>query len=154
MPPSTRAQKVFNVALALNALKAQSSAREFMGITPEHIVDSNRPRTLALLWSIIQTFKLPALLDVGAIKQEIAALKASHRRARRQSEEMVRTPWYRARATPGPGPAADQRDCEDWARGVRRLAWQRRLTRPTGCRRSDSRWTRSCGRTSTSARSC
>eukprot|EP00897_Mesotaenium_endlicherianum_P006778 jgi/Mesen1/6128/ME000313S05251 len=80
VPATTRAACLFNCDVALQALQAETGMRVTAPggapLAAAHIVDGNRELTLALLWHIIAHWQLPALVDSGHLRAEIARLRA------------------------------------------------------------------------------
>ena len=70
LPADSRQQKLYNVRLALAALR-QLGVPNISDITPAHIVDAHQPRIIQLVWSTILFFELPEF------RQEIIQYKAS-----------------------------------------------------------------------------
>lgn len=70
LPASTRQHRVYNVDLALSALK-HLGVPHISDITTAHIVAAHQPRILQLIWSIILYF------DIPQFKNEINEYKAS-----------------------------------------------------------------------------
>uniref|UniRef100_A0A674A7H9 Assembly factor for spindle microtubules n=1 Tax=Salmo trutta TaxID=8032 RepID=A0A674A7H9_SALTR len=78
MPAISRLQKVHNVDIALQVLRARG-----VDLKDEHdavidsrdIVDGHREKTLSLLWKIIFTFQVEVLLDKDQLREEISFLK-------------------------------------------------------------------------------
>uniref|UniRef100_A0A4W5RMW7 Assembly factor for spindle microtubules n=1 Tax=Hucho hucho TaxID=62062 RepID=A0A4W5RMW7_9TELE len=78
MPAISRLQKVHNVDIALQVLRARG-----VDLKDEHdavidsrdIVDGHREKTLSLLWKIIFTFQVEVLLDEDQLREEISFLK-------------------------------------------------------------------------------
>ena len=79
VPVVSRLQKLHNVKLALKNFRATgvklvgSNQRE---ITAKHIVEGNRTQTLSLLWGIIATYNIPAVINSEQIQKEIKVLMA------------------------------------------------------------------------------
>ncbi|KAK6443631.1 hypothetical protein LTR95_000458 [Oleoguttula sp. CCFEE 5521] len=79
MPCLGHAQKVYNVDIALSALRTHSRTRD---LVPEHIstatvVDGHREHTLSLLWTLISTFGIDQLLDRYSVEADINVHTAS-----------------------------------------------------------------------------
>uniref|UniRef100_A0A8C8MFQ7 Calponin-homology (CH) domain-containing protein n=1 Tax=Oncorhynchus tshawytscha TaxID=74940 RepID=A0A8C8MFQ7_ONCTS len=78
MPAISRLQKVHNVDIALQVLRARG-----VDLKDEHdavidsrdIVDGHREKTLSLLWKIIFAFQVEVLLDEDQLREEISFLK-------------------------------------------------------------------------------
>ncbi|KAG5850628.1 hypothetical protein ANANG_G00084460 [Anguilla anguilla] len=82
MPAISRLQKVHNVELALDMLKAKGvdfKDEHGCAIDARDIVDGHREKTLTLLWKIIFTFQVEVLLDEEQLKEEICFLKRTWR---------------------------------------------------------------------------
>ncbi|KAL1601839.1 hypothetical protein SLS60_006754 [Paraconiothyrium brasiliense] len=72
-PCISRAQKLYNVQIALAALDGVRDLpiQVVGGMTPEDIVDGHRERTLSFLWSLIGKHGLGTLVDWGLLTKEI-----------------------------------------------------------------------------------
>jgi len=81
LPTISRLQKLHNTEVALSAL-VDAGVPNLDNITTHHIVDGHRPRVLKLLWSTIAHFKLPSLLDLDLLRQEIANVTRANRSRR------------------------------------------------------------------------
>ncbi|KAJ8279107.1 hypothetical protein COCON_G00061730 [Conger conger] len=82
MPAISRLQKVHNVELALEVLKAKGvdlKDEHGCAIDARDIVDGHREKSLALLWKIIFAFQVEVLLDEEQLKEEICFLKRTWR---------------------------------------------------------------------------
>ncbi|XP_036375779.1 abnormal spindle-like microcephaly-associated protein [Megalops cyprinoides] len=82
MPAISRLQKVHNVEIAMEVLKAKGvDLKDERGsaIDARDIVDGHREKTLSLLWKIIFTFQVEVLLDEEQLKEEISFLKRTWR---------------------------------------------------------------------------
>ncbi|XP_032240895.2 abnormal spindle-like microcephaly-associated protein homolog [Nematostella vectensis] len=80
VPAISRLQKIHNVEVVLKALKDHGvpvGEGEGSGITPRHIVDGHREKTLNLLWMIIVNFQVNILLSEEKLKEEISFLEQS-----------------------------------------------------------------------------
>ena len=79
VPVVSRLQKLHNVKLALQHFQATgvkligSNQRE---ITAKDIAEGNRTQTLSLLWGIIATYNIPAIINSKQIQKEIKLLMA------------------------------------------------------------------------------
>lgn len=72
MPCLGRTQKLFNVEVALSALTEHGGLREAASrLTAEDIVNGHREKTLSLLWSLVSTYGLEALLDFRELMRDI-----------------------------------------------------------------------------------
>lgn len=71
-PSISRAQKLYNVQVALAALDGIHGLpiQVVGGITPEDIVDGHRERTLTLLWSLVGKHGLGTLVDWAQLTKE------------------------------------------------------------------------------------
>ncbi|CAK6442302.1 unnamed protein product [Pipistrellus nathusii] len=82
MPAVSRLQKVHNVDLALQALRARGvSLQDEQGsaILAKDIVDRHREKTLALLWRMALAFQVDVALNADELKEEIEYLKRAWR---------------------------------------------------------------------------
>ncbi|XP_052319840.1 abnormal spindle-like microcephaly-associated protein [Oncorhynchus keta] len=78
MPAISRLQKVHNVDIALQVLRARGVDLEDEHgavIDSRDIVDGHREKTLNLLWKIIFAFQVEVLLDEDQLREEISFLK-------------------------------------------------------------------------------
>lgn len=74
-PCVARAQKVFNVQIALSALSAAPEIQPLLAsVTAEDIVDGHREKTVGLLWALLSRWGLEALVDFPLLEREIARL--------------------------------------------------------------------------------
>ncbi len=72
MPCIGRAQKVYNVDIALSALRDHGRLLEGTGdITADDVVNGHREKTLGLLWSLVSTYGLGQLLDFEELVRNI-----------------------------------------------------------------------------------
>ena len=78
VPAVSRLQKVHNTEVGLKQLKKSNSCIP-TNITSKDLVDGNREKTLALLWSIIFGFHITNILDVDKLRFEILHLRRSLR---------------------------------------------------------------------------
>ncbi|PYH96384.1 hypothetical protein BO71DRAFT_349254 [Aspergillus ellipticus CBS 707.79] len=75
-PCMSRAVKLFNVQVALDALESVKGARRFVkNVRAEDIVDGHREKTIALLWGLVSTLSLSGLVDWAELRKEIQRLK-------------------------------------------------------------------------------
>lgn len=76
VPCVSKAAKIFNVQIALDALKGtigiDAMAKD---INAEHIVDGYREKTMALLWVLVGKWGLAAMLDWSDVRSEIVRLQ-------------------------------------------------------------------------------
>ncbi|KAJ8376190.1 hypothetical protein SKAU_G00067700 [Synaphobranchus kaupii] len=82
MPAISRLQKVHNVELALEVLKAKGvdlKDEHGCAIESRDVVDGHREKTLTVLWKIIFAFQVEVLLDEEQLKEEIGFLKRTWR---------------------------------------------------------------------------
>lgn len=97
MPCLGRAQKLYNVEIALSALSDYGGLRDAVRrITADDVVNGHREKTLSLLWSIVSTYGLEALLDfrelMADIRRQDEALSLPHDQqylARHQQEDLL-----------------------------------------------------------------
>ncbi|KAF1988347.1 hypothetical protein K402DRAFT_392095 [Aulographum hederae CBS 113979] len=76
-PCISRAQKLFNVRIALCTLEGRKglASRVVKDITAADIVDGHREKTLGLLWGLVGWFGLKTLVDWNNIDKEIAKFR-------------------------------------------------------------------------------
>lgn len=74
LPCASRAVKLFNVQIALNAL-GNGTNGTVHNVAAEDIVDGHREKTLALLWRLVSKWGLPGLVDWDDVRQEITRLQ-------------------------------------------------------------------------------
>ncbi|MBN3307145.1 ASPM protein, partial [Amia calva] len=82
VPAISRLQKIHNVEVALQVLKARGiDLKDDHGaaIDARDVVDGHREKTLALLWKIIFAFQVDILLDEKQLEEEINFLKRTWR---------------------------------------------------------------------------
>ena len=98
-PCLSRATKLYNVQIALSALKGVVSMRKLTtDITAEDVVDGFREKTVALLWGLTGKWGLGGLIDWNDAQREITRL---HRRLPRSErfaheEEQLDIHWCEA----------------------------------------------------------
>lgn len=76
-PCVARAQKMYNVELALGALRESGQIEG--EIKAEDIVDGHRERTIALLWQLVGKWSLGKVIDLECLQREIGRLGRSNR---------------------------------------------------------------------------
>lgn len=75
VPCITRTQKVYNVQVALSALRGVSGIGRIVDkLRAEDIVDGHRERTVTLLWGLVGTWGLIKLVDFDHLQKEIGRL--------------------------------------------------------------------------------
>lgn len=75
-PCISRAAKVYNVQIALSALRSvRGSGTMVQALRAEDIVDGYREKTIALLWALVSKWGLAGLVDWDDVRNEIARLK-------------------------------------------------------------------------------
>ena len=71
-----RAQKVYNVQIALSALRGIHGVGQIAeNLSAEDIVDGHREKTVTLLWSLVGKWGLDTLVDFDALSKEIRRLR-------------------------------------------------------------------------------
>ncbi|XP_045672765.1 abnormal spindle-like microcephaly-associated protein isoform X2 [Phyllostomus hastatus] len=129
VPAISRLQKLHNVELALQALRArgvQLQDEHGSAILAKDIVDRHREKTLALLWKIALAFQVDISLNLHQLREEIDFLRHTWRLKKTASTLSSRQDAGRgARADPRPGgPSAPQSGSEsvglllEWADAV------------------------------------
>ncbi|XP_024134348.1 abnormal spindle-like microcephaly-associated protein isoform X2 [Oryzias melastigma] len=86
LPAISRLQKIHNIDVALQVLKAKGiNLKDEHGsiIDSRDIADGHREKTLSLLWKIIFAFHVEVILDESQLSQEIGFLKRTLRTKRR-----------------------------------------------------------------------
>ncbi|RVE73614.1 hypothetical protein OJAV_G00033280 [Oryzias javanicus] len=86
LPAISRLQKIHNIDVALQVLKAKGiDLKDEHGSTIDSrdIADGHREKTLSLLWKIIFAFHVEVILDESQLSQEIGFLKRTLRTKRR-----------------------------------------------------------------------
>jgi abnormal spindle-like microcephaly-associated protein len=72
MPCLGRAQKVYNVELAISALREHGRLRDGAGeVYADDIVNGHREKTVSLLWSLVSSHGLGELVDFGGLTADI-----------------------------------------------------------------------------------
>ena len=81
-PCTSRPQRIYNVEIALAALKPVKNADDGLlkDLNAADIVDGHREKTVRLLWGLVSRWGLHALVDFGLIDHEVARLELLHRR--------------------------------------------------------------------------
>lgn len=75
-PCVSRAAKIFNVQIALDALKGVAGINDIAKeLSAEHIVDGYREKTIALLWLLVGKWGLAEMLDWDDARNEIVRLQ-------------------------------------------------------------------------------
>lgn len=75
-PCASRAAKVFNVQVALSALRSvKGSSKIISDLRAEDVVDGYREKTIALLWALVSKWGLAGLVDWDDMSKEIERLK-------------------------------------------------------------------------------
>ncbi|KAH0538762.1 hypothetical protein FGG08_004650 [Glutinoglossum americanum] len=71
-----RAQKVYNVQVALAALQGvKGGTANHRGVKAEEIVDGHREKTVGLLWGLVSKWGLGTLVDWEELKKEVRRLR-------------------------------------------------------------------------------
>lgn len=72
LPCLGRAQKLFNVEIALSALNDRGRLGDAVHqVTPEDVVNGHREKTLSLLWSLVSAYGLEALVDFQELRKDV-----------------------------------------------------------------------------------
>ncbi|KAE9983022.1 hypothetical protein BLS_005039 [Venturia inaequalis] len=81
-PCAGRAQKIYNVQIALSALTALGStaSKASCDITANDVVDGHREKTLSLLWAVVGHCGLSSLVNWQQLKREIHHFRVKARR--------------------------------------------------------------------------
>lgn len=75
-PCISRVQKLYNVQIALSALKGICGVGKIAeALSPEDIVDGHREKTVTLLWGLVGKWGLDSLVDFSALGKEIRRLQ-------------------------------------------------------------------------------
>lgn len=75
VPCIARTQKLYNVQIALSALRGVSGMGRIVdGLKAEDIVDGHRERTVTLLWGLVGQWDLTKLVDFDHLRREIGRL--------------------------------------------------------------------------------
>lgn len=98
LPCTSRAVKLFNVQVALNAISSEANdiAHE---VEAEDIVDGHREKTIALLWQLVTKWGFAGLVDWGDVRREIARVK--RRVVNQLGHEHVANAWVSGRTESG-----------------------------------------------------
>lgn len=126
VPAISRLQKIHNVDLALNALKA-AGYEVCGGIASKDIADGHREKTLSLLWQIIYKFQAPRFTAAAevlqrwwrrdALRRAIDSRIRARKRARREAATVViQTAWRAVLARRRVAVLREQRAREEAAR--------------------------------------
>ncbi|KAL1970579.1 hypothetical protein VTN77DRAFT_4223 [Rasamsonia byssochlamydoides] len=87
-PCSGRATKLFNVQIALSALRGVKGIGIIaQDVRPEDIVDGYREKTIALLWGLVGKWGLAGLVDWDDVRKEIARLQRKISSRSKEHEE-------------------------------------------------------------------
>ena len=86
--------KVFNVQLALNALRDSEAGSPPENQQAKDIVDGHLEKTLGLLWHIIFGFQLEQLLSADRLFNEIRYLENSLEQEARSKNEEAKKGWH------------------------------------------------------------
>lgn len=81
-PCAGRAQKIYNVQIALSALTTLggAAAKASIDITADDVVDGHREKTLSLLWAVVGHCGLSSLVNWQELKREIQHFRIKARR--------------------------------------------------------------------------
>ena len=79
-PCAGRAQKLYNVQIALSALDGVKEAKPSLdGLKAEDIVDGHREKSVRLLWALVGRWGLDHLVDFELVEREIKRLRRLNR---------------------------------------------------------------------------
>ncbi|KAB8233678.1 putative calmodulin-binding protein Sha1 [Aspergillus alliaceus] len=94
LPCLSRAVKLFNVRIALDALACTESSQKLVRhVRAEDIVDGYREKTIALLWGLVSQWVIGGLVDWDDVRKEIDRLK--HKALSQYGYESVRDEeWF------------------------------------------------------------
>ncbi|XP_059924107.1 abnormal spindle-like microcephaly-associated protein isoform X2 [Gadus macrocephalus] len=107
LPAISRLQKVHNVDIAFQVLKAKGvDLRDEQGsiIDSRDIVDGHREKTLSLLWKIIFAFQVEVILDETQLREEIGFLKSTLRTKQKLASLKADRGLQQSSAGRGPAP--------------------------------------------------
>ncbi|KAH0565822.1 hypothetical protein GP486_000791, partial [Trichoglossum hirsutum] len=86
-PCGGRAQKVYNVQVALAALQGVSGGTaNHGGVKAEEIVDGHREKTVGLLWGLVSKWGLGTLVDWKELRKEVRRLRVRLQEKRMKDE--------------------------------------------------------------------
>lgn len=75
-PCTARAQRIYNVHIALGALRAVHEVGQIAeDLSAEEIVDGHREKTLTLLWALLGNYGLDSLVNFDELRKEIRRLR-------------------------------------------------------------------------------
>ncbi|USP73327.1 Abnormal spindle-like microcephaly-associated protein -like protein [Curvularia clavata] len=123
-PAVIRAQKVYNVQIALAALSNVPGmpSAAVNGIRAEDIVDGHREKTLSLLWSLVGKCGLGSLVDWPQLVKETERFRNQWYRTRDNFEErMLDSDDEGSETTGKDGMAYHKRLLLSWSRSIARL---------------------------------
>ncbi|TQB75415.1 hypothetical protein MPDQ_003104 [Monascus purpureus] len=87
-PCTSRAAKLFNVCVALEALASANGGGVIVGNTrAEDVVDGHREKSIALLWGLVSKWGLSGLVDWDDLRKEIDRLKRKAKDSVQSNEE-------------------------------------------------------------------
>ena len=79
-PCTARAQRIYNVGIALGALRAIRGVSQIVkAVSAEEIVDGHREKTMTLLWILLGSWGLETAVDYDELRREIRRLGDSVR---------------------------------------------------------------------------
>ena len=79
LPATGRAQKAYNVQVALSALEGVTKGASAWGlVTADDVVNGHREKTVGLLWGLVSKWGLGYLLDWDELAREVARLQSRY----------------------------------------------------------------------------
>ncbi|KAK5686191.1 hypothetical protein LTS10_002307 [Elasticomyces elasticus] len=88
MPTLARAQKMYNVQIALSALYEQGQCIA-EGVNAEDIVNGHREKTLSLLWSLVSAHGLAQLVDWAELAKDVRRVSGNTIDLQEQQEDLL-----------------------------------------------------------------
>ena len=90
LPCPARSQKIYNVQIALDALRAVNAFRSLVkGLTADDVVDGYREKTVGLLWALVSQLGLSTLVNWKELERETARIRKRQSRGQGGQGEEV-----------------------------------------------------------------